>query len=232
MAAVRALLFFDIDGTLLVTGGVAREAFSCAVRDILGVEDDLKGVEFAGRTEPLIVADILGRRGLTFRDGDESRFWDALVLHMQRLFVPPRGRLLPGVPEVLDALEGRDELEAALLTGNLSRVAHVKLARFGLERRFSWGTFGEEAPDRNALARLAVRRAAERHGLPADRAIVVGDTHLDIECARAAGARVVAVATGGVTAEQLATHGPDLLLADLSDPAPLLEYAQRVAGGG
>src|SRR5262249_29922327 len=70
-----ALLLFDIDGTLLVTGGVAREAFSCAVRDVFRIEDDLTGVEFAGRTEPLIVADILARRGLSFRDGDEPRFW-------------------------------------------------------------------------------------------------------------------------------------------------------------
>jgi len=227
----RVLLLFDIDGTLLVTGGVAREAFSCAVRDVFHIEDDLTGVEFAGRTEPLIVADILAKRGLSFRDGDEPRFWDALVHHMGRLFLPPKGRLLPGVAELLAALDVRPDHARALLTGNLSRVARIKLARFGIAERFPWGTFGEEAPDRDGLARLAVRRGEERLGVPAARTIVVGDTHRDIACARAAGAHVVAVATGSMNVDQLAAHGPDLLLSDLADPAPLLDFAARIAAG-
>ena len=225
----RVLLLFDIDGTLLVTGGVAREAFSCAVRDVFHVDDDLTGVEFAGRTEPLIVADILAKRGLSFHDGDAPRFWDALVHHMGRLFVPPKGRLLPGVLETLAALDQRPPLARALLTGNLTRVARIKLERFGIAERFDWGTFGEEAPDRDTLARLAVRRGVERLGVPAERTIVVGDTHRDITCARAAGAHVVAVATGSMSPDQLAPHRPDLLLPDLANPAPLLDYAEAVA---
>jgi phosphoglycolate phosphatase-like HAD superfamily hydrolase len=226
MTPTRALFLFDIDGTLLLTGGVARQAFSAAVLEVLGVEDDLAGVEFAGRTEPLIVAEILARRGLAFRDGQEPVFWDALARHMARLFVAPRGQLLPGVPELLDAIERRPGLVAGLLTGNMTRVARIKLARFGLEDRFRLGTFGEEAPDRNALALLAARRAQERLGVPPARAIVVGDTHRDIECARSAGMKAVAVATGGMSPAELAAYTPDLLLVDLSDAVPLLEFAE------
>ncbi len=228
MSALRALFLFDIDGTLLVTEGAAREAFSAAAFEIFGIEDDLKQVEFAGRTEPLIVADLLARRGLSLREDQEGPFWDALVGHMERLFVPPRGRLLPGVPELLDTLEGHPEFCLGLLTGNLSRVARIKLARFGLEDRFGFGAFGEEAADRNELARLAVRRASDRLGLPAARTIVVGDTPYDIECARAAGAHAVAVATGGVDREVLAAHGPDLVLDGFSDPEPLVAYAKAL----
>jgi phosphoglycolate phosphatase-like HAD superfamily hydrolase len=229
MTPHRVLLLFDIDGTLLTTGGVARRAFAAAVRDVFGVEDDLGGVEFAGRTEPLIVGDILERRSLRFRDGEEARFWDRLVAHMERQFVPPLGRLLPGVPAVLDAVQAEPGFATGLLTGNLSRVARVKLARFGLGSRFDFGAFGEEAPDRNALAQLAARRARERFGLSPERIVVIGDTHRDVECARAAGAHAVAVATGGQSADELASHAPDLLLADLSDPEPLLAYARAVA---
>src|SRR5262249_44195573 len=126
-------------------------------------------------------------------------------------------------------LDGRPEFARALLTGNLTRVARIKLARFGIAERFPWGTFGEEAPDRDALARLAVRRGTERLGVPPARTTVVGDPHRDIGCARAAGAHVVAVATGSMSVDQLAAHAPDLLLPDLADPAPLLDFATRIA---
>jgi phosphoglycolate phosphatase-like HAD superfamily hydrolase len=178
MPRSRVLLLFDIDGTLLVTGGVAREAFSCAVREVFAIADDLAGVEFAGRTEPLIVADILFRRGLAFRDGEEARFWDALVRHMERLFVPPKGRLLAGVTELLATLDRRPDLSRALLTGNLSRVARVKLARFGSARRprtatrspvwrcgAAWSAWGSRRSERSSWGtRTATSNAHARPG--------------------------------------------------------------------
>ena len=110
--------------------------------------------------------------------------------------------------------------------------AELVHAHFGLSGRFAFGAFGEEAEDRDRLACVAVARAAERYGVPAERCVVVGDTEHDIACARAAGARVVAVATGTRSREVLAAHAPDLLLDDLRDVAGLLEWARSLERDG
>lgn len=226
--STRLVWLFDIDGTLLRTDGIARVAFVHAVRDRFGVDDDLTDIEFAGRTEPLIIADILARLGRRFEDGDERRFWESVFGHMRTLFTPAHGRLLPGVPELLDAVDREAGWVPALLTGNMTEMARIKLGRFGLEHRFAFGAFGEEAPDRNALARVAVSRVAERYGLPPQRCVVVGDTERDVACARAAGAHVIAVATGTRSRAVLEACGPDLMLDDLSDVARVTAWARSL----
>src|SRR5262245_66344789 len=115
--ASRLVWLFDVDGTLLMTDGAAREAFAHAVFDRLGVRDDLKGVAFAGRTDPLILADILARHGRTLADGEQERFWESAVARMGALLTPGRGRLLPGVPERLEAVAGEGAWAPAPLTG-------------------------------------------------------------------------------------------------------------------
>jgi phosphoglycolate phosphatase-like HAD superfamily hydrolase len=222
---------FDIDGTLLLTQGAGREALSLALRDQFGVDDDLTHIAFGGRTDLLIVADICERHGLEFRDGDLERYWARAAYHMRLLMNPPRGGLLTGVPAALDAVAGESTWVRALLTGNVSEMARIKLSSFGIYQRFAWGAFGEEAPNRNALAVLAVERAAERHGVTPDRCVVVGDTEHDIDCARAAGAHAVAVTTGGRSREQLAAHGADLVLENLGEHAQLIEWAHGVQRG-
>ena len=220
---------FDIDGTLLNTRGAGREAMSLALRDEFGVVDDLSGIPFAGRTDPLIMSDALARHGLALRDGDTDALWARVGAHMRALMNPPRGSLLAGVPALLDALATEPAWTRALLTGNATELARIKLAAFGVLDRFAWGAFGEEAADRNELARLAVRRAAERQGVAPERCIVVGDTELDVACARAAAAHCVAVATGGTARATLEAAGADLVLDDLSEPRRLLEWAGRLA---
>ena len=227
----RLVWLFDVDGTLLLTDGAAREAFVFAARERLGVEDELRDVAFAGRTDPLILADILARHGRALPDGEATRFWETACARMVTLLTPGRGRLLPGVPALIAAVEAEPEWVPALLTGNTTGMARIKLGHFGIADRFAFGAFGEEAQDRNALARVAVARARERYGVPPGRCIVVGDTEHDIACARAAGAKVVAVATGVRDRATLAAHGPDLLLDDLSDARPCLEFAREVAAG-
>ena len=110
-------------------------------------------------------------------------------------------------------------------------MAALKLRHFGIEQRFAMGAFGEEATTRDDLARLAVRRIAERYALPPSRCIVIGDTPHDIACARAAGARAVAVATGFSTRAELESFAPDRVLDDLTQPGALLEWARRIAAG-
>ncbi len=227
-APVSLVWLFDVDGTLLLTQGAGREALVRALREQFGLEDDLASIPFAGRTDPLIVGDIAAKHGLDLRDGALTRFWPRVTAHMRALMDPPRGGLLPGVSALLQAVAAEPAWVSALLTGNVSEMARIKLGAFGVYERFAWGAYGEEAADRDALARLAVRRAAERHGVPPSRCIVVGDTEHDVACARAAGAHAVAVATGGRSRELLASHGPDLVLDDLSDPAPLFDWARRL----
>jgi phosphoglycolate phosphatase-like HAD superfamily hydrolase len=224
----RLAWLFDIDGTLLVTDGAARECFSRALRDFIGVDDDLRDIGFAGRVEPLILADILSKHRVQLQDGDEARFWNQVFDRMRSALHPGRGRLLPGVRELLGALEQEPDWVVGLLTGNMTQMARIKLTRFGLEGRFRFGAFGEEAPDRNALAVEAVRRAEQRFGIPRARCIVVGDTEHDVACARVAGAKVVAVATGGTSLEQLAALGPDLALENLASTESLLEWARAI----
>jgi phosphoglycolate phosphatase len=227
--APRLVWLFDIDGTLLVTDGAAREAFSFALSESLGVQDDLRDIAFAGRTDPLILRDILGKHGNTFRDGDEARFWATTYARMDALLTPGRGGLLPGVGAFLADVDREPGWIPALLTGNTTEMARIKLRHFGIGERFAFGAFGEEAADRNALAKVAVARAFERYQVPPERCIVLGDTEHDITCARAAGAHVVAVATGVRDRATLAAHTPDLLLDDLSQPEECLAWARTLS---
>jgi len=217
---------FDVDGTLLLTKGAGREAMAQAFGDQFGIEDDLTSIPFAGRTDGLIFADMVAKHGLELRDGEREHYWRRVAERMHVLMDPPRGGLLPGVTALLDTIAAQPGWVTALLTGNVAEMARIKLEAFGVYDAFAWGAFGDEAPDRNELARLAVRRAAERHGVPPGRCIVVGDTEHDIACARAAGARAVAVATGGTTKETLRAFGPDLLLDDLTEPLGALDWAR------
>lgn len=225
---VSLVWLFDVDGTLLLTQGAGRDALVLALREAHGIHDDLSSIPFAGRTDLLITNDIASRHGLTFDERSREAFFDRVVAHMQAIMTPPRGGLLPGVARLLDRVAGEPGWVSALLTGNETRMARLKLEAFGVWDRFAWGTFGEEGHDRDAIARLAVARAAERHGVTPDRCIVVGDTEHDVACARAAGARAVAVATGGRDRETLAACAPDLLLDDLLDHDQLFEWARAL----
>jgi len=228
---IRLVWLFDVDGTLIRTDGAAREAISAVALRQLGIDDDFRDIPFAGRTDPLILTDILTKHARTLDDEARDRFWNATFDEMAGRLAPGRGYVLPGVTALLDAIAAEPSWRSALLTGNTTGMARIKLGHFGLHERFVFGAFGEEAADRNALATVAVSRAAERFGVSAQSCIVVGDTEHDIACARAAGARAVAVATGVRTREELAPHEPDLLLESLAEPDSLLAWARAIAAG-
>jgi phosphoglycolate phosphatase len=139
--------------------------------------------------------------------------------------------MMPGVSGLLDAIAAEPGWVLGLLTGNMTQMARIKLGHFGLGGRFAFGGFGEMAADRDALARALVRRLGREHGVPPWRCIVVGDTEHDVACARAAGARVIAVATGGTSIATLARCEPDLLLEDLGDAAAVVAFGRGVALG-
>jgi len=218
------LVLFDIDGTLVLTGGAGVRAMTRACDEIVGSSHALHGVAVAGRTDWIILSDALERMG---RDLDAQLFAalrDRYVTYLRdEIQAPGHGvkAVMPGIQALLDDLQARDGVYLGLLTGNFEAGARIKLEYFDLWRYFQCGAFGDDAADRNALVPFAVSRAREC-GVP-DLAphdiLVVGDTPHDIACARAVGATPVAVATGMFTTEQLRDSGADIVFRDLSDTA-------------
>jgi phosphoglycolate phosphatase len=225
----RLAWLFDIDGTILLTEGASREAFVRALADQFGRQDDLRDIRFDGRTEPLILADVLAKHGIVFSDGQEPRFWNAVFDHMRLLLRPPRGHLLPGASDLIDRVAAEPAWVMGLLTGNMTEMARIKLTRFGLEDRFAFGAFGEQASDRDALARWIVDRIGREHGIPPERCLVIGDTEHDVACAKGASARSVAVATGTRTRAELEALEPDLVLDSLTESDRLLDWARSIS---
>lgn len=217
-----SLLLFDIDGTLVLTGGAGKRAMMRAMVATFGASDGFTGVNMAGRTDTELLSGALVRLGVPDTPEAHVRFREAyLPLLAEEILQPGNGRkgVMPGVGALLGALAGKANAHVALLTGNYREAARVKLSYFSLWDYFAWGAFGDESPDRNELARIAVARA-ESSGVPADargRVVVVGDTPQDIACARAIGGLAVAVATGMHSAEELDSAGADVVLQDLTD---------------
>src|SRR5439155_21592177 len=200
--ATRAsLLLFDIDGTLVLTGGAGRRAMSLAFQDVLGVRDAFQGLPMAGRTDSWILSDAAAVHGVALEPPLLDRFEHAYLDRLRQEIETPgdsRKGVMPGVRELLYALSPHNDTYLALLTGNYEEAARIKLEYFDLWRYFRCGAFGDDAPNRNGLLPKALSRIRECGGpavAPAD-VVVIGDTPLDIECAAAAGARSIAVATG------------------------------------
>lgn len=215
----RHLLLFDIDGTLITSGGAGETALRHAVKERFGMEEDLSGITLAGATDARIARALLEKHGLAVTPENIAALLDAYLGFLrQRISLHP-GRVLPGIVELLDGLRGRPDCVLALLTGNIVAGAEVKLAHYGVWDYFEFGAFADDHHDRNELGKFARTRAQEKHGeeFPPERIFVIGDTPRDIECGRAIGARTVAIATGMYSREQLAEHAPDVLFDDLSD---------------
>jgi phosphoglycolate phosphatase-like HAD superfamily hydrolase len=221
------LVLFDIDGTLLLSGGAGKQALNETFEEQFGVAGAFDGIPVAGRTDPLLLDDALARSGKTAAPELRARFHDRYCeLLAERIHNPlPRKGLMPGVRTLLARLEGRADLRSALLTGNFARAAQIKLEYFGLWRHFACGAYGDDAPSRDELVPVAVARAREQ-GIDIRsprQVVVVGDTPLDIRCARAGGAWSVAVATGSFDVAELRSHGADRVLPDLADTAGCVE---------
>jgi len=217
-----ALILFDIDGTLLLSGRAGLRAMTRAFADTFGITDAFRGESFGGRTDSYLVSKALRAAGLPDTAEQHERFRETYIpLLAEEIQHPGTGHkgLMPGARELLEALEDHHHLHLALLTGNYREAAEVKLQHFELWDFFEWGAFSDDAADRNELVPVA-RRRAETYDIPVeaiDRVIVIGDTPFDIECARVAGAKSIAVATGGFTVDQLKEFGADDVLQDLSD---------------
>ena len=224
-----SLLLFDIDGTLLLSGGAGVRAMTRAFHALFGVPEAFAASDVAGRTDTFILSAALRQAGIPDTPVQHRRVREAYVNFLrEEILKPPRGHsgLMPGIQALLDALRASDAVHVALLTGNFEQAAYIKLGRYGIRDFFEWGAFGEEAAAREELARIAMQKA-EARGVPAERrskTIVIGDTPHDINCARAIGARCLAVATGHYSVADLRAAGADVALADLSDTEAVLKW--------
>lgn len=224
---MKKLILFDIDGTLVLTGGAGMRAMASAFDDVFGLRDTFGKLNFAGRTDAWIVAQLAAEHADASDPQTLRRFHDVYVEHLAReIECPgPRKGILPGVRPLLDALSARDDAYLALLTGNFARGAQIKLEHFDLWRYFRCGAFGDSAHDRNGLLATALAQVDACGGgrFAAQDAVIVGDTPLDVAVAQAGGARSVAVATGGYDAAALRATGADAVLEDLSDVDAVLQ---------
>jgi phosphoglycolate phosphatase len=219
---VHRLILFDVDGTLLSTNGQAGEALGAALRQIFGTAGPIEHYRWAGKTDPQIVFELLGRAGIPRADVRPrlAEVFDRYCDSLERRLSPANTRALAGVHELLQALRRRPEIAVGLLTGNIRRGADIKLTAAGLAGYFTMGAFGSDQEDRNRLVAVARGRARERWGdeFPGTRTAVVGDAEPDIRCARAGGARAISVASGKTPRETLARLQPDVLLDSLASP--------------
>ena len=221
--AIRAVLF-DIDGTILVTGGAGGAAWQRAFEELYGVDAKVAERTDAGMTDPQIAAivfrEAVGREGSA---AERARAIGCYLKHLPDTVAESNGyRVMPGIEAVLDRLIDAGLL-LGLVTGNIEAAAHIKLSRAGLNRFFSFGGYGSDAVDRVELTRTALARAGLVAGgaVPADACVAVGDTPRDVAAAHGAGMRVVGVATGRYSTEELDDVGADYVLSTAESGFPV-----------
>jgi phosphoglycolate phosphatase-like HAD superfamily hydrolase len=214
------VIFFDIDGTLINTGGSGMESLRRAYLDLFDCPPP-EHIPTAGRTDRGIARDLFFAQRVEDSAENWMRFRTAYLWHLREQLPRRPGCVLPGVGRMLEQLAARQDIALGLLTGNVAEGARLKLKYFGLDHHFTFGGYGERAPERNAVAEeaLAAARGALDGAVHPNRVWVLGDTPLDIQCARHIGAKAVAVATGMHDKRELARARPDVLLDDFCQAA-------------
>jgi phosphoglycolate phosphatase len=217
----KTLILWDIDGTILHSTGAGMKALRVALHEVFGVQGSFEGIDFAGRTDKLIIRQIFARYAIEYSADNFGRYIDGYVAALPSTLVESDARILPGVSRILAEAADRTHVAQGLLTGNVRRGAQAKLGFHGLWEFFPFGAFADDSELRNDLGPHALARAKGHWGVDFEpgRVWIVGDTPHDIACARAIGARALAVATGSSGVDVLASHGPDAVLGDLGDPA-------------
>ncbi len=225
------LVLFDIDGTILVSSGAGKRALTRVMAHAVGDPEVFGKVRFDGKTDPQIIIELLEAAGHGPQPDDSvvdsmCRQYLELLTHELESMDAPKPVLMPGVLELLDALERSQRATLGLLTGNLMRGAQLKLAAVGIDyRRFPVGAFGSDSAHRPDLPAIAARRAESLMGrLPSGGEIViVGDTPADVTCGHGVGATAIAVATGNYSRGELAAAGATVVFDDLSSTEEVLE---------
>jgi phosphoglycolate phosphatase-like HAD superfamily hydrolase len=222
------LLLFDVDGTILLTGGAGVKGMERAGVMCFGNAFSLKQVKVAGGMDPLIYVEATALAGVENAHLHHDRFRDTYLVELQERLAAnsDKVRLLPGIGQLIHGLRKRDDVTIGLLTGNYTAAIPIKLKAVGMDPAwFPITAFGDEAADRPALVRLARNRYQEMTGqeIPNRDTIIIGDTPNDINCAHVNGCKCFAVATGLYSVADLRRAGADIVVSDLADPSPLHE---------
>jgi phosphoglycolate phosphatase len=215
------LVLFDIDGTLIKTGGAGEKAFARVCATEFDIPDGTRSLNFAGRTDPSIVRDFFGQFGIEASAKNFQKFFTAYVFWLEKILKELDGQVLPGVGSLIDGFAGMAKAPTiGLLTGNIRRGAELKLRRYGLWERFviEAGAFGDDHEDRNGLAVIARDRCCSllNCDLNGSEILVIGDTPRDVACGQAIGANVLAVATGNFSLDALRACNPTWIVPDLT----------------
>jgi phosphoglycolate phosphatase-like HAD superfamily hydrolase len=216
----RRVVLFDVDGTLIDTGGAGGRSWSHAFREAFGVDGDIRRFSEVGMTDPVVARETFeGTLGRAPTTDEVIRLMMRYVLRLpEEVASSPRYRVMPGVHDLLERLVHADTL-LGLVTGNIEGAAHIKISRAGLQRFFLFGGYGSDSAVRSDLTRAAIARAEalSGHDIDPSEVIVVGDTPRDIEAAHGAGTVAVGVATGEYSVEQLRDGGADHVLRTFAD---------------
>jgi len=214
------LLLFDIDLTLIDSARSGRRAMTLAFEKLFGIKDGMDKVNFAGRTDRVIFRDALAYQGLEWQKEKEENFKSVYFEKLKIEIAKPNSakHLEPGVLELLNELSQREDVFLGLLTGNWRQGAQIKLEHFNLYHFFELGAFADDSENRNELPQSAAQRFSEKTGLSisSENVFIIGDTPLDIACAKSFDAKSVAVATGFFSYEDLEAAQPDFLFTDFS----------------
>jgi phosphoglycolate phosphatase len=212
---------FDIDGTLLLTGGAGTRALNRLFYERYGIEGAMSSIKPGGMTDPLIIRQIFAERLAREPSVDElDVIFAEYVPHLEReVAASMRFQIMPSAVATVEHLAADARVTLSLATGNIRAAARIKLERAGLWHRFRCGGFGDDSADRAELVQRAMDRSREHcpRPLTQDEFVVVGDTPRDIQAARACGIRVIVVPTGSYDREQLARCQPDVLLDSLAE---------------
>lgn len=216
-------LLFDIDGTLVLTGNAGVRALHRALRTAFAVERTPE-VPFGGRTDQFILREMLAACSIEPSDQNFQKLRAEYAVHLPNTLADGGGRVLPGVRSLLEDLANDSRFTLGLLTGNVPEAAKAKLAFFGIDHYFSHGVYGDHSHDRHELAIEAAQVLKQHFGeFQPTQVWIIGDTELDISCARHIGARVIACCTGAHTRDQLTAASPDHLLETLEDTAQIIQ---------
>jgi phosphoglycolate phosphatase-like HAD superfamily hydrolase len=220
-AALRRLVLFDIDGTILTDRGASRAAFADALQRVFAYDGDLSRYDFSGRTDPQIAHMVLRDAGHQARDIDAAlpELWTIYLDGLARNATAERVHVMAGIRELLAELHTHDEVVLALLTGNIEPGARLKLGGAGLNYYFPFGVFGSDSADRTELPPIAMQRASSHVGKAFRGAdvVIIGDSIYDVRCGVPYEATTIAVASGKTPAEKLRAENPTHFFGDASD---------------
>ena len=223
---MHTLILFDIDGTL-VRGTAAKFAFETAMLETYGTAGAVDSYDFSGKTDPQIARELLLAAGLEDAavEAGLAGLWDRYIGELESRIIENPMKLLPGVADLIAALDAEPDVALGLVTGNIIRGARVKLGSVGLAECFEVGGYGSDHAVREYLPAIALERAFEAWGVrfPPASAVIVGDTPRDVQCGKHEGTRTVAVATGRIPREQLEATGADAVFDDFSDVGSVIE---------